>query len=194
MFSIDNLITGLQASIMNLKVEKNDDSLLLMRDLYDTDNDEKETITVAKIPLSEMTAVNESLISDYSFKDLVLYTEDYFEVAVQSSDASTLAFRRNDQFTVNEHNYTLQVTKASCEYLQALFCSFSQQIAQDQNTRQNRVRMSFLHENLPKNKFYELFSIYTIKASCPKTHELKEFQQILDAYLFNIAYNYSIVI
>lgn len=192
MFTVDNFIKGITSATRSLSISKHDNSLIFTIRYSDYETGEDYVDKVAEIDLTAFEQLSASLSSEYICADMMLIKKDYIEVAIQSLDRSRPApFMHSERasFVVDDHNFSFATSKASAEYVFALFCYFSE------HPDQYALLPFRLYSHTESKTIEELFDsyrIFTSKIKSPQKHTATELKKIFDAYLFNIAYNYNI--
>lgn len=192
MFTVENFVRGIVNATRNLTAFIQDNTLLITRTIYDYEMGEDHEETFARIPMEQIQPLSELLSDDYICADMMLIKQDYIEVAVQSQDRNRPApFVLTDQatFEVNEHNYQFLTSKATPEYIFALFCSFH-----DSPNKYNVDPLRWLSREAITcaEDFFDNFRMYTVKITSPRKHSATELKRMFDAYIFNIAYNFNV--
>lgn len=192
MFSIENFIKGITSATRNLSSFTQDNFLILTKTYYDYEKDEDYKEIIAEVSLDELEQLSESLSEGYTCADMMLIKKDYIEVAIQSLDRNRLApYTRSEQgaFPIDEHNYKFITSKASCKYIFALFCYFSNHQDKYDITP---LRMYQQEKITTIEELFDSYRIFTSKVESPQKHSTTELKRIIDSYLFNISYNYNI--
>lgn len=193
MFTTENFISGLQTAT-NIVVEEQATKIILTRVFHDLDSSEEDRMVIGEIPITEITMVIAELETGYSYNDNLLSTAASFEVAVQAHDhMRSFAFRPDrSMYTLSEHNYEFELSKASAKYILALLCYSSTNPSFDLDIGPLRL---YREESVTSIEgFLELFRIFTVKISGVKQNSTAEFKRMLYSYLFNISYNYHIAL
>ncbi len=193
MFTIENFVTGLQSSVRNLLVNVESEKIILSKVFYNYDRAEEEHKIIGEIPIADINSVTETLTAEFSCFNSVLCGNRYFEVAVQAVDQLRRPPFRPDlvTYSVSEHNYEFELSRASSRYIFALFCSFSQRAEQNYQVRPLLLHMLSQEKLSSLNDLTELFRILTVKINTPKMHSNSELRRMFDSYLFNISYNHN---
>lgn len=188
MFTVENFISGIQAST-NILVERQENKLILIRVMRYYDNSEDERRSLGEISLDEIRELCEELHEGYTCNGSMLCTEKTFEIAVQPHDRMRMPPFRPDRslYEVSEHNYQLSLSKASIRYLFSIICHST--INQDYELDIGPMRMHHAETISSFESFLEALKIQTIKITSPKKHSIAEYRRMLNAYLFNISYN-----
>lgn len=192
MFTIENFMCGIINGARNLNAAIKDNNFVVNRIRYDYGTSTKQEELFAQIPIEQIQPLTDVLAVDHIFADTMLIKQDYIEVAIQSQDRNRPAhFIRSDQgdFEVTEHNFHFVTSKASQNYVFALFCSFY-------NSPDKFVGnpMQLFPGEVITNitDFLDSFRICTVKITSPQRHSATELKRIFDAYIFNIAYNFNV--
>ncbi len=197
MFTINNFVSGLNKIFPRHTIEIEHGNLLLKYDTLissenETSLDEK---ILCKFSNDEINEILE-IINNKKMDDFTLIDNFSLECAIKSQDGNRYHFVRcSDEgtFSICEHGYALNISKASKEYIFALICVISDLNTVDIDfffTLRHRITRGFNVETF--QEFCDSFSLHTVKitsqASCTHT----EFNRLLNSYLFNIAYNNNI--
>lgn len=196
MFTIDNFIIGLQNSLPNTKVEIYENKLLLSRLARNGNLNREDNELWGEIPLIEIHAIIDEVISGFIFNDYALYEKVSLEIPVKSQDRMRIPSYRffdQEQYSVSEHNYEFSVSKASSQYIIALMCFFSTH--SDINFALPQIRFTMIQEDVIKSleELVDFFRILTAKIVTPVECSLSVFKKMLQSYLFNISYSSNIV-
>lgn len=196
MFTLDNFILGLQLSIQNLSITIEENKIVLFKIFHDFEGHEEEKRIVGEIPCSELQAVEDILANGFSCEGSMLFSGDTLEVAVQAFDRLRLPPFRPDRtmYSVLEHNYKFELSKASSNYIFALFCSFAQRSEQHYEMGHIFMRMRSQENLASLEDLAELCRIQTVKINSPKVHTRPEYRHMFESYLFNISYNHNITL
>lgn len=189
MFVTTNFISGLKLFDRYLNVDIAPDNMTLV--LSYTLGQEQHTI--GEIPIEDINQVAEQLATGFSCSKAALCNDqDYFEVAVQGERFRRMPLRASRMlYPVDAHNYRFEVSLASPQYLFALFCSFAQQRECNYDMIPLPVRIRAAEKISSLSDLTELCRIFTVKIKSPQKHTRTKYEQMLDAYLFNISYNHN---
>lgn len=194
MFTIENFIHGFTNATRHYDVSIQENVLVITRVSHDYLTDEDSEETFAMIPLEQIQQLTDLLTDDCICADMMLIKRDYIEVAVQSQDRNRPSlFLRPDRgaFEINEHNYRFITSKASQEYIIALFCSFHN-TPDKYDVSPMRYSARARDVITSAEDFFDVFPIYTVKITSPQRHSATELKRIFDAYIFNISYNFNV--
>lgn len=195
MFTVEEFVSGITNTTPNLSATVEGDLLSVTRTRYIPGIREPQSDVIAQIPLEQFCTLSQHLQTDYNYFNTSLFTsaQNYLEVAIQQQDHNRPTFylmhSEQNGFEIQDHDYQLSISHASPQYLFFLFCSFSN------STNESYVSPIHLHSDevlTNMEDFFEAFRIYTVKIASPRKCSLTEFKHMLDAYIFNIAYNYNI--
>lgn len=189
MFSIDSFVKGITAAARNLSATMHDNSLMLTKTYTDWESEEVHEECVAELDISDLEQLSESLSAEYTCVDMMLIKDDYIEVPIQSLDRNRPPlYMRSEQgaYALDEHNYKFIITKASMEYIFALFCHISN------HSDKYDIRMYSRDICRTIESLFDCYRIYTARIELPHKHSLTELKRIIDAYLFNISYNFNV--
>ncbi len=197
MFSIDNLINGIEKIFRHTKIFKDEENLVLYRNLTgDISARVREYPKMGNICLSNLDDILKILSNDFAFNDFFLYNDEYFEVPVKPQDPFRYSprFFEKEQYLVEEHGYKLVTSKASVGYISALLCYVGV------NSEKNWEYFSIVHRMLKTEGITSLedltdnLHIQTIKIYSQNSCSISEFKKFLNSYIFNIAYNNNVVL
>lgn len=197
MYTLEKFCFGLGKLFYNCSVDITEDNLIIKRNF----NTEQETEENKEEVLCNLN--NESInsiiqiVNQKSSENYSLYDSKCFEIAVKPQDNDRFPlFRYHDeeQHKVSEHGYTLCLSKASQEYIVSTICSIA-----DSDILAGNFLISFrhrIHRGFSVNEFQDFcdqFTLITVKITSESDCSHTEFNRMLNSYLFNIAYNTSIV-
>lgn len=196
MFTIENFITGIQNTMPNIQITKDEETLFLSGPIRNGIPTQAQLELLGEISLIEVQVVIDRIADGTTFHDYTLYNKVEFEVPIKSQDRMRIPSYRffdRDQYTVSEHNYEFTVSKASSQYIIALMCfsSLYSGISLDLPP----LHRAMMRENAFKTleEFSDLFRTLTAKIVAPLECSLTEFKRMLQSYLFNISYNNNMV-
>lgn len=192
MFSIDSFIKGITSATRNLSATMQDNALILTKTYTDFESEEVHAERIAELDLDELKQLSESLSSKYTCVEMMLTKEGYTEVPIQSLDRNRPPlYMRSEQgsYAIDEHNYRFIVGKASTKYIFALFCYISNY---PEKYDIPVLRMYSREMCKTIEVLFDYYRIYTAKVEFPNNHSFAEIKRIIDAYLFNISYNFNV--
>ena len=194
MFSVDNFIKGITFVTRNLSSSIQDNCLILEKTYrdYETGKDYKEVMAV--VDLDELKQLADSIPAECICADMMFIKKDYIEVAIQSMDRNRPVLYSNTRseegsFGVDEHNYKFRTTKASKQYVFALFCYFSNHPDKYDVTP---LRMHIRELSTTIEELFDSYRILTVRIESPQQHSATELKRIFESYIFNISYNYNV--
>ena len=197
MFTIDNMIRGIEKIFRNLKLEQTDGVLTIKRILYnDITAIGTEMPIVGRLRIEEIEKILEEITDDLNFNEFFLNGNNYFEAPVKMYDQLRYSPRylENENIGVEEYGYKIEWGKASNKYISALLCYIGNNGEQNwdyfsMNSRVSRIETYYSC----LGDIFDGFRINTIRINSTAEHSLTEFKKLLNSYIFNIAYNKNIV-
>ena len=149
MFTIENFITGIQNTMPNIQITKDEETLFLSGPIRNGILTQAQLELLGEISLIEVQVVIDRIADGTTFHDSTLYNKVEFEVPIKSQDRMRIPSYRffdRDQYTVSEHNYEFIVSKASPQYIIALMCFFSTH--SDINFALPQIRFTMIQEDV----------------------------------------------
>lgn len=190
MFGIEDFFAGLK-NAARVNVEICDELCVFTKEYKDFDGDTIEQKAIGQVIKGEIDEIVQELNDNYTFHDVFLYNNNYYEVAVNPIDRASGMLSRYDQgnYNLTEHGYSFEISKTSPKYFVALFCGITENNAD--SVMSNLARPFFREQVSNLESFIELFRLNTIHISCTFKNSLSEYKRLSYSYLFNIAYNYN---
>lgn len=198
MYNYEIFINGLKKLFSRQVVEETDNAILIKVNSLSgiTTKASGEDKILCEFLKSDLERIiqntNEKRAENFSLID-----EMNFEHAVKLYDSFRFPYiRYNDeeQFSVSEHGYSLKLSKASQEYIFMVICEISISDSVDTDfilSAKHRINRGF--GVISYQDFCDNFCMLTAKITSPVNCSHSEFSKMLNTYLFNIAYNNSIV-
>lgn len=192
----ESFIFGLKNIFSFMAVEEKDDCLIIKRDTRfdDLDNEEEiEDDIFAIIKMQDiLSLIYEMSVNNYEFQDNVLKKEGYFEFPIETTNERripSLARRiERNNYSVTGLGYSLQLSKASVLYKAHFICSCT-----------SKGYFSFIRTYCSKkieaiDELLETVQICTTILTSSKNLNNNQAKSLVQSYLFNIAFNYSLAI
>ncbi|MBV1709684.1 MAG: hypothetical protein KMY54_07475 [Erysipelothrix sp.] len=189
MFSKENFMVGVQ-KVTNIQFEMSEENFLLKKVPREFETAEEYIVFVGVIPIKEIIELQQEFKNKlFDFKDSMLISHDFFEIAIETQDRFFTPRLRNDRISLEsvEHNYSLSISKGSKLYLYSLLCQFATNPLYESVVLPNRIYSSDAITSI--DSFFDLFRIITAKIISPKKTSIADFKRMLNSYLFNISYN-----
>lgn len=190
-FTLENFIKGIE-SALPVKVIREDEQLIFLKNF----NFHEEQNIWLKVPIIEVQTIINNLADNYFMEKHRIFNSRDFEIPLKEQNIRFTPFRRHNNypFHVSDHGYIFNISKASVQYIIALFCFASQQEEIDFEIRYNRRIFRIQNEELSSfEEINELINIQTAKISSSQDHTFSEFEKKLESYLFNVSHKFNTV-
>ena len=152
---------------------------------------EEETEDIfAKIKMQEIiSAINEASENNSEFHDNVLHKDNLFEFPVETSDGRLFSLHRRlerDKYSISGHGYSLQLSKASKQYKVNFICNCTNE------AELSIQRILYRFDKIGTlDELFDIIQIYVTVLESPKGISFTQAKNIVQSYLFNIAFNYN---
>ncbi|MBC3900718.1 hypothetical protein GH811_13945 [Acetobacterium malicum] len=196
MFTINDFLKGIQ---VYAEIEKTNEKLKIFKS-YKFDGRENRKL-VLEVSLKELEEIESEFqkVKDGSdtlkWDEGVLWDKTTFEAAVDvESQSSRFYFSSisNERYTADEHGLKFCVSAASKKYIYALLCNCGNCESDDYDLNLTIRVDSEISSSL--EEFFSRFRIHTVKLNSKEILTKKEFNRLIHSYLFNISYNYDVIL
>lgn len=192
-YTLDNFLNGLQKLFVDIVVSTNNNEIQIYRSRGHISPEDK---LLARIPIGDIEIILTDLDNCYTYTNNLLYTEKSLEILVDLQDSLSYYFigKSNlDKIVCDLHGMNFSISKVSEHYLVALLC-------EPNNEEALFGRFPFFR--YPANKeniaiFSDLIDItrsISAKVTTQEEQPLKRLKILMNSYLFNVSYNYNLVV
>lgn len=197
MFSVDNFIAGFGKVMRFVEIVEDKEHLIIQRTCDNDDFEEVEGEKLGTIEKKELTKISQWFTSETSFDGSSLHKGNYCETAVKPMETRRvfpIGYYIRENLRVEEHGYKLNVSIVSVYYFYALLCFIGRSNNQDLDIDIPSVyRMPSAKLITKMEELTEYVRALSVTIQSPEEHALTEMHNIMQTYLFNIAYNKNIV-
>lgn len=191
MFTNENFYRGLKNIFDSVKYDESNKTYVLYQEMYDVD-DKLILKDIGTLKCFDIEEIFVALTDKTNFnEEYILYSTKKIQAPIERQGGfGSILSRRIDRqnYEVSEHGFTIKLCNKSQEYIVSLICYAGK----------NNINLK-LHNFICKevNNLEDLMyvlGVCTVELESKEEISIGQAKKMLDSYLFNLAFNYNLIL